>query len=191
MTPGWAAVLIAVSLVSILNSVLILGLLRMRPATAHQASQSSPALGLEPGERIGGFAVVSDDGRLLASADLFGPGPAILLLLEPDCEPCHLLNAQLTSAVAWTDADVRLLVAVPDDGPSDAVVPHMDNVQVVRYKLRSVPNALRTNVSPNAFLVDRGGTVLDRAIPQTLEDLNLLATSIRTEQRQEAGRTRS
>ena len=103
MSAAWIAAFLALWVVVILETVLVLGLMRRVWHLAQEAQLliTGPGFdlavgGAPAGAAIPAFHVTDAEGRPLSSADLFAM-PAVALFVERGCGPCRELARELSS----------------------------------------------------------------------------------------------
>ncbi|HMQ32431.1 MAG TPA: TlpA disulfide reductase family protein [Chloroflexaceae bacterium] len=120
-----------------------------------------PAHGLAPGTRAPGFQLSDLRGapRLLPPPGLGGK-PLLLVFVDPDCGPCHLLMPEIAE---WQRAyGAALAVSVISRGSAEANAARFDRHGVANVLLQrdvEVAEAYRVQVTPSAVLLNPDGTV--------------------------------
>jgi peroxiredoxin len=173
MTGPWLAAFVVLWVLVLLLAVLVLGLLRrVLPLLDHLEARrpAAPELGLSAGTSVPAFEARDRAGKAVGADDV--PRPGIVLFLEPDCRPCEKLAKQVR-----TDADrldgVPLVFVTSDTEEGRALAPTSGLTMLQTG--HAVSHAFQTSITPHAFLVDRDGRLSDRMVPESVDDLNLLA----------------
>ncbi|MGH3428881.1 MAG: hypothetical protein ACRDQZ_15170, partial [Mycobacteriales bacterium] len=120
MTGGWIAAFFILALIVLVDTILLLGLLRRGTAllehseklVAEAGSASVPRIGVQPGESIPAFAVVDRRG-LHARSEALLRDRAVVMFMSAHCAPCGAL-AKLLSETPTVDRLVPLLIFVDD-----------------------------------------------------------------------------
>lgn len=179
MSGLWIFAYVALLVVVILMAILLVGTLRRISSLLEQAeatlrllpSELAPA-GLPPGTKVPDFEAPRIDGSIFRAADLYGTS-SVVLFVDNDCEPCRELVVDLEQH-AIDDLGSRLVVVV-DDPSKEESLKAISGVTVLHQVDREVARVFQSSVTPQAFVVDAGGTVVDSGNPNTLDDLRRLA----------------
>jgi hypothetical protein len=177
MTTPWIITLATLWVVVLLVVVILLGLIRRVLPVLNDLGTGPPSAGgvvfgpggLSPGSTLPTFEAQYSDGRLFSSSQMKG-SPSIVLLAEPDCEPCQLLASELQRQ---DGIGVDLLFVSPEPWERDGAFPQ--GVSMLIQSGNSVSRAFRSAATPHAFAIDAAGTVVENTIPGSVEDLNQLA----------------
>lgn len=179
MTGPWIIAWLALAALSVLNAVLILGLLR-RLSVVLQGVENQ----LLSGDRLGGvsvggalpsFEVTNQMGATVSSSDLVA-GPGILLLVSQECAPCESLVEEI-AGLGRSPTEVPLVaIAQHEDGFGRRAFSGIDS-------FRDVTAFARMNISatPFAMAFDSRGIVLARTVPNSIKSLRELETVLNRE----------
>lgn len=178
MSGAWIVAYMILLTVVVLMGILLVGTLRRISPLLEQAeaklrlmpSELAPA-GLPPGTAVPHFESQGLDGSAFGASDLRGT-PSVVLFVDADCEPCRGLVAEL-KRYGVDDVDTRVVAVVdnPSDGASLRAIP---GVTVIRQAEREVARVFQSSVTPQAFVVDATGVVVESGNPNSLEDLREL-----------------
>jgi hypothetical protein len=182
MTAPWIAAFGALWFLVVLLALAVIGMIRRTVAVLERAEQRLGAeySGVPLLSVIPSFEVLDDNtGEVVSSADLL-QGPTILMFMEAGCDPCRQLAAELAEAELL---ELPLIIVAGEQGLGQrfALPP---SALIVRQKGHEVARLFQSAMTPNAFVVDEAGVVLDRVVPGSVTDLQLLA------RRQRAGLAR-
>lgn len=163
-------------------SLLVLGLIRRLVPTLEsiEARLTDPYFveawqGLQLGDRVADFAAVDQAGQLHSSAELLAQ-PIVVALLEGDCAPCEQVASDLNSVVAH-DSEVPIYIVV-DEGDGLASRLSGAHANVLLDRKGSVSRAFRSSITPQAFGLDRTGTIVARVVPQSGDGVVRLAAYV-------------
>lgn len=184
MSTPWIAAFAALWLVVFVVAYLALGMLRrLLPVLTEAegilagARRSARTGGLDVGARIPDFDVATVSGERLTRSDLIGPR-TILLFLGPTCPACERFNHDLVEGVV-PDLEEKLVVVTSDaeqalrlDGALLAVVADSERV---------LADALQSDRTPHAFVVDPDARVAAVGSPNTWDQLRDLIDDTREE----------
>lgn len=179
MSAPWIAAFVALWISLLLLAVILLGVLRRITGVLERAEAAISDAGggidlggVAPGSVVSPFELRDADGRTVTSAEVITE-PTILVFMSSRCGPCKALSRELGGAGATIDGLAFFVVMDDsDDGRRFTVPP---SVPIV-YQLDGAVSAIfQQRSTPQAFVIDQGGFVLDRAIPNSLEDLRSLA----------------
>jgi len=166
----------------LLLTALVVGLMRRVSGVLERAEQAfeglasfSPEQGLQPGDIVTGFTLKDSSGSVVTSDSLWAHAPAIVAFLSRGCEPCEEIERQLRE-LRWSMAAVRLILVLSGHDTHD-VSTYGDAEAYTQGSDLAASRAFRTNISPHAFAVDRGGRVRANLIPRSADELVDLATS--------------
>jgi thiol-disulfide isomerase/thioredoxin len=176
----WAAVLV-LSLLSVLNLVLMLGVIRrLRDHTQRldglYERTGNPATGLEAGEVAAEFETTTNDGETLSAASL---GERTLIgFFSPSCAPCKDLAPKFAALAAGHDGAIAVIAGFPDE-MGDMLDLLSPVAKIVSGDVDGGPLAKAFGVEafPRVFLVDETRTVL--AAGHTLDALDGVLTPAR------------
>jgi peroxiredoxin len=178
MTGPWIVAFLVLWTITLLNGVLLLGLLNRVTPVLEQAearlaiASMDAALGLSPGTPVPDFEVKTDDGTTVARDDFLGR-PWIALFLAGGCKPCQTLADDLRAHSSELAAELVIVVDASDNDLA-ADLPH----RVVRQQDRELARAFENAVTPQAFAIDSTGWVVDRSVTTTLDQLEALARAV-------------
>lgn len=178
MSTVWHILVVAACIGTLLNLVLVVGLLRrtadLLEAIADgrvkndSANSNGPAFqeGLAPGATVGEFWLLDDLGIAHRYRDVVD-GQAVLLFLDQHCQPCAGLIDELNLR-PWR-SDIKLIVIADD---------HLEGLSSAsdwggRLYLQTdsaASRAFRTNITPHAFAV-ADAFILNKQIPSSIADL--------------------
>lgn len=121
-------------------------------------------MGVQPGYRVSPLTVVSTAGQEVSLPATDAPR-TVLVLLESGCAPCGGIMRQLIES-GWPSSVPPLYVVLPDQPDSVAFADGLRNdVRVGYQRGRQLFAALRTNVSPVAYVLDSSRRVLAVEVP--------------------------
>ncbi|WP_433477015.1 hypothetical protein ACQPZP_08140 [Spirillospora sp. CA-142024] len=160
--PYLAAAVVLIGLLSVLNLVLTLALVRrLREQGATQPRDTGPPVALGPGSQVGEFTTTTTEGDPVSRENLIG----LVGFFSAGCEPCHDLAprfARLTTGLP------RLAVVTGDDPDLVAVLSPAARV-VAEEDGGTVSRAFQNTWTPALYIVDGEGRVA--ATGGRLEDL--------------------
>lgn len=183
MSWQWIAAVVLLWMVVLLLAVVVLGTLRRIAAVLERAEArvggSLDALvgGAEPGTVLPPFTLVTSTGEEIDSTELAG-STALFLIVEPHCQPCQTLAAQLRSEPAVDG--VPLYVVNRSHPGRDALAFPEDVTLLYDPDGAAAIQAFESTATPQAFVVDTG-VVVERSIPNTLQDLRDLVAAAKGE----------
>jgi thiol-disulfide isomerase/thioredoxin len=116
------------------------------------------------------FDLFNGSGERIAWSE-FVCGPTLLLFMSGDCAACDLLAEQLVDV----DQDVEgvpliVLIDSPQDGHA---LP--SGLRVLYQFEQAATHAFANRATPQAYVVDETGVVLDRRVPGSVADLREMA----------------
>ncbi len=176
MSGPWIGAFAALWVVVLTSVVVELGFLRratlvLERVEARLASRPTH-LGAAPGDKVGNFVARRRDGTPVSSTDLLR-SPAMYLFMEPGCEPCANLAAELEREGASTDG--LPLYIVMEDSPIGRAINLPSTIEVL-YQAEGAVSAAFTNLAtPQAYVVGVGGVVQDSVVPGSVESIQNLA----------------
>lgn len=121
--------------------------------------------GLEIGQSVPEFEAELADGGFLDRRDLVKSNK-LLLFLSSGCPPCEQLANELHTASASIQSSVVVILS-----EDDAELSFPDGTIVLRETRRSLSAVFRNNATPRAYALDANGVVVERTIPQSVDDL--------------------
>jgi hypothetical protein len=174
-SPWWIAAFVVLSLAVVLTLVVVLGFLRRAIGALELAEAGlrggAPDLGgVPPGAVVPSFDLVTEDGVVewtVASA----VGPTLLILVAPGCGPCARLLRDLPEG----EIDGLPYFAVLPDTEAGRAYEVPVAVPVLYQRDNEASIALQSRFTPQAFVLDAGGFVLERLIPNSLSDLRTVS----------------
>jgi hypothetical protein len=186
MTAAWTAAFLLLSLVVLVDTVLILGLLRRGTAVLEQAerritdsgSGSAPRIGVQPGDLVPAFTVLDRAGARIRSEELLGRD-VIVMFMSAHCAPCSAL-AELLVETSIGHRTVPLVILVDDGGTPDMLGLGTE-FEIYVDSREEAQRAFENIATPQAFLVEPSGVVSRRRVPSTVSDLESLGWRKRTE----------
>jgi len=173
MTAPWIVAFACLWLVVVLLGFAVVGVMRRMVGVLERAEQH---LATEPGgvpllTSIPPFQLLDDaTGEAMSSEEVIRE-PSIVLFMESGCKPCQALATKLDDADL---SGVPLIVIAGEEGLNERFRLPVD-VPVFRQRDREVADLFRSASTPHAFVVDRAGVVLDRAVPGSVAHLEELA----------------
>jgi hypothetical protein len=174
MSLPWVIAFAALWIVILLVAFIVLGLIRRVVTVLErlERSVSDEIPGASLLSVIPPFEVTNESGEHILSEELIRE-PTIIVFVEAGCEPCR----ELTTGLGATSRSVGgvPLVLIADERGLGPEFRLRSDVHVVRQHRHEVADLFQSVVTPHAFVVDVGGVVLDRAIPASLADLEMLA----------------
>ena len=174
MSTPWIAAFAFLWLAVIAVGVVMLGTLRRITSVLERAESQleAEAVGVRPMSVLPSFELYDASGDLVTSESLIRE-PTILLFMESGCSPCR----QLALALEGFDdtVDGVPFVVVLDDSPNARQVPIPPDIRVMYEREGAVSGLFESAITPQAFVIDVGGVVLDRKRPRNRLDLRELA----------------
>lgn len=180
MSTGWSLVVGAIAVLTVTNTVILVGLLKRHEAVLARAEEAGTTartggvlMGLEPGAAVGSFRAHDARGVTVTDRDLTANAPCLVVLLEPGCAACENIMNELV--VTPSRAGLPVAIVLPDTTESHArdldgratwtLYQHDDEVSL----------AFGAQITPLAFVLDRSGEILARHVPAVLQDVWRLA----------------
>jgi hypothetical protein len=128
--------------------------------------------GAEPLSLIPPFELIDEVGDLVSSQAVITE-TTLLLFMDSHCGPCQVLLSDLTRHGDELGR-VPIVVVADEEGLADGFqLP--PTVSVFRQRQREVARLFRSVATPQAFVVDSAGVVLDRTVPGSAADLRRMA----------------
>jgi hypothetical protein len=118
---------------------------------------------------ISPFQVVDAAGRAVAFEELV-TRPTLLLVMSNHCSACTALAAQLEGVGRSVNGLPFVVVT-----NADAEVPYPETLPVLYDPNGAATTALDNRATPQAYVLDPSGLVLDRKVPGSLGDLEGMA----------------
>jgi len=169
----WIAAYAALWLTVLVLTFTVLGIVRriggVLEGVERRLAEAPPELGAAVGSRIAPFRLAEADGHSIGFEQLVTE-PTLLLVLSKHCEACAELVEQLEGA---GDSLGGLPFAVVTDAEPE--VPYPDTLSVLYDRDGAVTKALDNRATPQAYVLDPSGLVLDRRVPGSLRDLEAMA----------------
>jgi hypothetical protein len=184
VTAPWIATVAALWVVVVILAFAVLGALR-RATTIFESFEASgvePQFGAPVMSAVEPFELVDRDGNLQTWLD-FVEGATILLFTSPRCPACTELMWRLEGVGRYVD-DVPLTV-VMNDTPEGRAVEFPPELHVLYQRDAVATKSFNNRATPQAYVVDGTGIVLDRRVPSSLDDLREMAQFQRTSGRSE------
>lgn len=178
MSGPWIVAVVALWVLLALVAFIVLGLVRRTTSILErlesQIRQPGMLVGGPPtGSSLPAFEAMDATGSAVRSSDLAGE-PSIWLLMTSECEPCQRLASELRGRDGHLTGG-RLVIAT-DDSPVALGVP--PGIMVLQPLDDSISTVFGTAFTPYAFSTDARGIVRETMIPQTVEELELLASRL-------------
>lgn len=174
MTGPWIAAWVALAVVSVVTTVLVLGLLRRFTVVLHDVEYQLVSRDRLGGVSVGGalpsFEVTSQLGLTVSSSELVD-GPGIMLLISQDCAPCESLVDELADlGRSPTQAPLVAIGQYLDSSASRALSGIDLFLDVTAFERMNI------SATPFAMAFDSRGIVLGRTVPNSAESLRELET---------------
>jgi hypothetical protein len=180
MSVPWITAFAILWLLVMLLGFSVVGVMRRAIAVLERAERQ-PTLdlgGVKPLTRLPRFQLLNDAGETVMSDQLLQE-TTLLVFMEAGCKPCRALARSLDGADREV-AGMPLVIVLDDRGEVEEFALPAD-VPVFRQRSGAVSRLFESTVSPHAFVIDEAGVVLDRLVPGSMADLELLARRQRTE----------
>lgn len=179
MSAPWIVAFAVTWAVVAVLAVLVLGLLRRITGVLELAESrlselpTGPAIGgAAPGTAIRPFTIKAADAQTTVEfLRLQESAPAIYLFMNSSCRPCKRLANEL-GRHHESIGDVPLYVILNEGEEEFGLTP---GPHVFSQSDREASEAFMNDATPQAFLVDRGNRVVEKSIPNAIEDLRQLA----------------
>lgn len=184
MTAPWIATVAALSLVVVILAFAVLGALRRATVIfeSFEASGVEPSFGAPVLSVVEPFELFDRNGEVVTWLD-FVAGPTLLLFMSPRCTACTELVRRLGGVGRYVE-DVPLTI-VMNDTPEGRAVEFPAEMHVLYQRDSRATKAFDNRATPQAYVVDGTGLVLDRRVPSSLDDLRKMAQFQRTSGRSE------
>ncbi|MCZ7590048.1 MAG: hypothetical protein M5U27_14585 [Gaiella sp.] len=177
MSTPWIVAFLALVGLVVLETIVLVGLLRRVSGALEQvearlatASALPEVAGVTPGSVVPDFSVTDEAGRNVHSSALVS-GATIFLLVASDCSACKYLARELEGVGDAVDG--MPLYVLMQNSPASGHTRYGGGTVLYDAGLEAA-RAFRSAATPVAFLVDHGGFVLDRTIPDSLADIQKL-----------------
>ena len=172
MSATWIAAYAALWLTVLVLTFTVLGIVRRIGGVLEGVERrlaAAPELGAAVGSRIAPFRLADADGHAVGFEGLVRE-PTLLLVLSNRCSACPALVEQLEGV---GDSLSGVPFAVVTDAEPD--VPYPDTLSVLYDRDGAATKALDNRATPQAYVLDPSGLVLDRRVPGSLRDLEAIA----------------
>lgn len=185
MTGPWVVAFIVLTGLVLLLAALVLGLYARTLSTLDKMESVFGRInvdnlfrGLDIGTRIPYFTARHVSGPSLS--DQVSTSGRLLLFFDEDCEPCAALAAALSQGPSSDDGlpvgIEKVLVGAADGIEPTWTLP--DDWSVLQQQRREVSRLLSVSVTPYAYVIDSNSSVVAAGIPNSLEDLQSLASAL-------------
>ncbi len=181
MSGPWVAAFITLTVLVLLLTVTVIGLMRRTALVLERAESAistlpgpGVAMGVGPGTEVPAFETTNSAGDRWRSHRERGR-PRVMLFVDAGCAPCErLINEIQASPVSLGDAELVMVTREPDGRLSDLG----NRYTVLMDTDGAVSEAFGTSITPNAFAVDADGVVVAREVPASAEALARLAGAL-------------
>jgi methylamine dehydrogenase accessory protein MauD len=176
MPVGWAITVVVLCVAVVSLFVVVLGLMRQVIPVLDRTPDMAAAprmAGPEIGRPLPHFTAAGPDGEF--TNEHLRNRPALLLFLSVGCGPCEILAGELRSANLGDLAD-ELVVVTSQEGADKLRLPA--DLRVMAERDREVARALSVASYPYAVAVDPRGIVKATRVPNTVEHLESLASTL-------------
>jgi hypothetical protein len=173
MSAPWIAAFAVLWLAVVVLTFTMIGILRRVSGVLEGVERwmTTPAeFGASVGSTISPFDLVEADDRRVAF-DEFVVEPTVVLIASTQCPACATLIRQLEGAGSAIDG-VPVVVAT---NAADPETPYPAELRVLYDPDGAATKALANRATPQAYVLDSTGLVLDRRVPGTLADLEEMA----------------
>ncbi|HYZ77307.1 MAG TPA: hypothetical protein VE596_08015 [Gaiellaceae bacterium] len=178
MSAPWIAAFAVLWLTVLLLTFTMIGIVRRIGGVLEGIEQrmtASPGeFGAAVGSTISPFEVVDADGREVAFDQLVAE-PTLLLVMSNHCAACTALAEQL-EGVGGSIGDVPFVLVTN----AEPEVPYPATLRVLYERDGAATKALDNRATPQAYVLDPTGLVLDRKVPGSLRDLVAMAREQRS-----------
>lgn len=176
MSSAWIAAFVVTWVVFLAMATIVLGMLKRTASVLERAEALLVSQGGLGGVTVGSvirpFEACESDGTPVDSSDLIKI-PTIVLFLEPGCGTCRQLVEQLDGVGDAIDGVP--LVVVMDDTTAGHAYPFPAGLRVIYQPDGVVSRVFENIATPQAFVVDVGGFVMDRRAANSLAELRMMA----------------
>jgi hypothetical protein len=174
MTTPWLVAFTLLWAFVILVAFVLVGALRRVTNVLEKAETQLAAEGSGVGVMtvVPEFELYRRDGTTISSAELVVE-PTIVLFMESSCRPCKQLAVDLDGFDDKVD-EVPFVVVLDDTQPAREF-PISPGVRVLYERGHAVSDLFQSVVTPQAFVLDVGGVVLDRKRPRDYSALRQMA----------------
>lgn len=186
MTTPWIVAYLALAVLVLVQSAVLLGMLRRVLPTLtrlDQAGVGTPsghglAKGLLPGQRPGAVELTDVSGAFVQLSDVLATKPSVVLLVSGSCEPCGELLTDLAKS-PWGQPDVNLIIITVATDAVPEVASQCGGLLLRQGPGLPASEAFDSNAYPHAFAVDRSGVVRANLIPDSSASLQAVAETLR------------
>lgn len=176
MSTPWVIAFVLLWLVLVLVVVVLLGLLRRVSEVLERSvaavSVDDLAVGAPLLSVIRPFDLTDDDGSRYRFPDLLH-GETLILFIGRDCPACEMLLEQMTDVGATVDGMPLFLILDADEHRSHVGVSAA--LRVLYQRAAEATEAFNNRATPQAYVVDQAGVVLERRVPGSLAHLREMA----------------
>jgi thiol-disulfide isomerase/thioredoxin len=183
MTTPWIVALLSLWAIVLLIGLVLVGLMRRTSGVLDEAESRLREVhherlpgGLAPGTSVPPIELKNASGSSFSLAWLHGR-PSIILFMATDCPPCESLLAELSRS-DFDSVGVGLFVIV-EDSPEGRSLRLSDKATCLYQSDHEAFRAFRTSVTPHAFAIDAAGRITETMVPNSLNDLQRLASELR------------
>ena len=178
MSAPWIAAFAVLWLTMLVLAFTMIGIVRRIGGVLEGLEQRLTAgpgeFGAAVNSTISQFEVVDADGRGVAFDELVAE-PTLMLVMSNHCSACTVLAEQL-EGIGSSIGNVPFAV-VTDADPD---VPYPATLPVLYDRDGAATKALDNRATPQAYVLDPAGLVLDRKVPSSLGDLEGMAREQRS-----------
>lgn len=161
MSGPWIVAFVVLAVANLVTITILVGLVRRVLPVVERASlgpsDADPLPFPRPGTTVPAFVGRADDGRVVASDEVFAE-PAVLLFVDAGCEPCRALLGELRSSPPRLSAAALYVVTRGGDGHAD--LPSGPRVRVLFQDGSEITDSVGMGGVPSAVAVYAGGTVV-------------------------------
>lgn len=185
MSGPWIAGFTVLWVVVLLLGVILLGFVRrtslvLERVEAMLRSSMDGISGLPRGSRLPRFEARTQAGAPLTHESLMGQR-AVIIFIGPDCTPCEVLADELVRVADPPTAVPIYAVMTSLDGTTGDVLDMGPHVTAVVDEADDVSAAFRIGMSPYGFALNESGILVDRAVTNSVEDIQRLAQALEPE----------
>jgi hypothetical protein len=176
MSTPWIAAFCLLSLTLVVLALFVRGVAVRAVAALERAEALLPegmnltAGGVEPGTKLFGEGRSSSDAPI---ASRLAGRRSIVLFLEPSCQPCQILVADMASHPV--DLDEVALVPVVEATQEGRELAARIPIPAIYQAHGEISRMFGTRSSPHAFAVNEDGVVVGVSVPNTVPQLVQLA----------------
>jgi thiol-disulfide isomerase/thioredoxin len=160
----------------LLTVVIVLGLLRRLSGVLERLEAAKNVNDLELGapvmSTVPQFDLFESSGQRISYSEIIR-GPTIVLFMSADCPACDVLAKQLVDV--GQEVDDLPFVLVMEDAPAAWSPAMHSRLRVLYQRGEAATNAFANRATPQAYVVDEAGIVLDRRVPGSFADLRAMA----------------